>query len=459
MNIQKIYISSFNTVSIAKSNSGNSLLQYYGLKLSEPLQTDTVSFKAKGTNIVSKEVKAALARKEARAIRDANQIAEAKKAPDKTAQTKKTLSGEERKWGVSKSTAKQIREQILGPQKQIHNFMDNLFGGMKATTLDPKNIILDYADRAKSIISIMEKSATREWNSMKEVLANMTDLNGAKIVMNYKTGKNEVDFALAQLITLIRTGHISLHEIELQRPSSISKLKEKEQEEFDYASKVFLDKLEDAQEEILNGLETNVDKIKLISRPLPKYTKGNYCALHLILQLKEKCSRPFEMQIMGAREAKAKNFHDKGFKYFKGKGIEPKYKKLIDLWEPLLQKERETSKEEFLRYWHDANLQIREDELHEYRTGRLLTRPTGFFRTVRNYKLPPEYDLNTQYDIMLECEAKKLPTKKAKETEVVKIAEKKDVEEKPFFSIFSFSKLIENTGIKHKKNKNKRIKH
>ena len=31
--------------------------------------------------------------------------------------------------------------------------------------------------------SIVEKSATREWNSKAEIFANMTDLNGIKIVM------------------------------------------------------------------------------------------------------------------------------------------------------------------------------------------------------------------------------------------------------------------------------------
>ena len=429
MNIQRIYIlPNYNAVTGIRTN--NTVNQMYRSKL-EPLHTDSVSFQAKGTNIVSKELKAALARKEARALRDARQIAEAKKVPDKTAPTKKNLSGEERIWGVSISTAKQIRELILEPQKQIHNFMISLFGDMKATSLEPKNTVFDFSDRAKSILSIAEKSSTRRWNSIKEVLANMTDLNGGKVVMNYKTGKKEVEDVLSQLIPLIKTKYISLQEIELQRPSGIKKLSKKEQEEYDYVSKVFLDKLEEAQEEVLNGSETNIDKIKLIDRPLPKYTKGNYCALHLLLQLNEKGSRPFELQIMGAREAKSKDFHDKGFKYFNDKELDKKYAPLIQLWEPLKADENKAAKEEFLQYWHDANLQIREDELHENRTQRILTRSTGFFRTIRGYNLTPEYDLNEQYKLMVEIDTR-TKTAKANDKKVTKSIEEKvvDVEER-----------------------------
>ena len=415
MNIQKIYGTQINTVQLPMRTANVS--PQFGIKMSKPLDADTISFQGRGIKIVEKEVMAAIARKDARALRDARQIAEVKKAPDKTAPTKKNLSGEERKWGVSKSTAKQIRSMILEPQKQVHNFMERIFGDLKVSELSPKNIILKTSDRAKSVISIMEKSSTREWNSIKENLENMTDLNGAKIVFNYKTGRQEAETALDRLIPLIKTKQVILKEIELQRPEAIKGYHKKDQEEFDYVSKIFLDKLEDVQEEVINGLETNPDKIKLIERPLPKYTKGNYCALHLILQLAEKDSRPFELQIMGARMSDGKAFDDKRFKFFDGKELDKMYAPLIDLWGRLLPDENAAAKERFLQYCKDANLQLREDEIQENRTQRLINRPGGFFKSVRNYGLTPEYDLNAQYKLMRQCE-NNADTKKKAETEV-----------------------------------------
>lgn len=418
MNIQRIYSTKIYNNPFVNKNENQTNYMLAGLKIAQPLETDTVSFQGRSTKLVSKELRSALARKEARAIRDAKLIAESKIAPEKSAPTKKNLSGDERKWGVSKSTAKQIRGMILEPQKQIHDFMDRVFSDLKVSELSPKNILLDYSDRAKSVISIMEKSSTREWNSIKEVLNNMTDLNGGKLVLNFKTGKVDAENALDRLIPMIKTKQVTLHEIELQRPEDISKLSPKEQEEYDYVSKVFLDKLEDAQEEVMNGLETDIDKIKLINRPLPKYTKANYCALHLILQLNEKGSRPFELQIMGAREAKGKALDDKGFKFFEGKELDKKYNPLIALWKPLRSEENKATKEEYFRYRKNANLQLRKDEIQEHITQRLINRPTGLFKTVREYNLIPDYDLNRLYKIMIKCETeeaeKELPSSSSK---------------------------------------------
>lgn len=407
MNVQKIFNGQNNSTITPAFSNRSADRAYFGLRLSPQLRVDTVSFQGRGTKVIAKEVQAVMARQEARAIRDVRLIAESKKAPDKTAPTKKQLAGEERKRGVSRSTARKIREQILASQDQIHNFMGRIFGDLRVSEFEPKNIILDISDRAKTEISIMEKSSTRDWNSIPVVLDNMTDLNGSKIVMNYKTGKQEAEYALSRFIPLIKTGQVKLLEIELQRPEGIKHLSRKEQEEFDYFSKVFLDKLEDAQEEVLNGLETNIDRIKLIDRPLPKYTKFNYCALHLLLQLNERGSRPFEMQIMGAREAMGKRLDDKRFKLFDGKELDPIYAPLIALWKRLLPKENAHAKEEFFRYCKDANLQLRKDEKQEFETQRLIKRHTGLFKTVRDYNLTPEYDLNEQYKIMLECESKK----------------------------------------------------
>ena len=428
MIIQKIYNAQINIMPLTKKKDKFNCYDNR-LRMLAHINADTVSFQGRGVKIIADDIKSAMARKEARFLRDARLLSEAKMAPDKTAPTKKNLSGEERKWGVSKSTAQQIREKVLNPQVQISNFMQRIFGDLKVSDIEPKNLILAIKDRAKSVISIMEKSSTREWNSIKEVLDNMTDLNGAKLVFNYKTGKEDVEKALDRLIPLIKTKQVTLHEIELQRPESIKKLGKKEQEEYDYVSKAFLDKLADAQEEVINGNETNVDKIQLVARPLPRYTKGNYCALHLILQTSDKGSRPFELQIMGARMDKGKIFDDKRFKYFDGKELDKKYDELIRLWEPLKADENKAAKEEFLRYIKDVNLQLREDEIHENKTQKLINRVTGFFKSIRGYNLTPEYDLNEQYKLMEKCDKKKIAParKKSKDNQIVKKKETTEV--------------------------------
>lgn len=426
MNIQKICVAQFNIMPLtSRADSKN---QKFGIRMAQPVGCDTVSFQGKTPKISIKDM-AAIARKEARALRDVRQAAEAKKAPNKMAPTKKNLSGEERKQGVSKSTAKQIRERVLKPQKQIDNFMEKSFGDLVASEYEPKKPILKMSGRAKSVISIMEKSATRDWNSVDEILENMTDLNGRKFVFNYKTGKSDVEAALDRFILLIKMKQIKLKEIELQRPEAIKNMSKKDQEEFDYVSKAFLDKLEDAQEEVINGLETDVDKITLIDRPLPKYTKFNYCALHLLMQLEEKGSRPFEIQIMGARENAGKLFDDKRFKFFDGKELDKMYAPLVSYWERLMPEENASAKERFLQYCKDANLQLRDDEIQEYKTQRLVNRSAGLFKSVRNYNLTPEYDLNEQYKLMLKCENEVKPTEPEEKKTYIKKAEQK-IEEK-----------------------------
>ena len=425
MNIQKIYNAQIYTVQpIRYSGAGMGLIS--GVTITQPSGLDTVSFRGKVSKTSIKDL-AALARKEARAMRDAKQIAEAKTAP-----TKKNLSGEERKQGVSRSTAKQIHDMISKPQKIIENFMDEIFGDLIITDSNPKNLILKLSGRPKSDISIMEKSSTRDWNSVDEILDKMTDLNGCKIVFNYKTGKEDAENVLDRLIPLIKMKQIILKEIEVQRPIEVTESKgKKAQEKYDYVSKAFLDKLEDAQEEVINGTETNAEKIKLIDRPLPRYTKGNYCALHLLLLPTKKGARPFELQIMGARMSDGKAFDDKRFKFFDGKELDKMYAPLISLWDRLMPDENTAAKERFLQYCKDANLQLREDEIQEFKIQRLIKRPFGLFKSVREYGLPPEYDLNYQYALMRKCEADDRKAKRAKEAmEAMEETSVKKVEKK-----------------------------
>ena len=214
-------------------------------------------------------------------------------------------------------------------------------------------------------------------------------------------------------------------------------MSEETQEEFDYVSKKFLDELEDAQERVLNCLEDDPEKIILINRPLPKYTKGNYCALHLLVEFVEDASkpvtselrwtRPFEHQHIGPRVDKGKKLDDKWFKFKSGKEIGEEYSELKRPWEVLMADENAAAKEEYIRYAKDANLRLRIDEMQEEKTKKLVNRNGNLYITPRDYNLTPEYDLNVQYNVMLECEKRakrqKEAVKKQAESNTSKSAE------------------------------------
>ncbi len=463
MNIQRICSAKLNIPgNYAENNSKTANFRHFGLKISQPLTVDTVSFQARGKNVLSAEARAALARQQARLVRDARLIAEANTSP-----TKKDLSGEERVWGVSLDTARKIPPMINDFQKQVHEFIETVFGGMIASEAKTDNLLLTMSDRAKTPLSIQEKSATRKLNSIKEIMdteSGMTDLNGAKTVMNFKTGKTESEIVIGNYIPLINMGQVRIREIELQRPAAIKDLSEEVQEEFDYVSKKFLDDLEDAQERVINGLEDDPEKIVLVDRPLPKYTKGNYCALHLLVELVKDTSkpynhklhwtRPFEHQHVGARVSKGKKFDDKWFKFLAGKEIGESYADLKRPWEALTMDENKAAKERYIEYSRNANLQLRKDEIQENETQKLISRNGNLYITPRDYNLPPEYDLNTQYETMLKCDKKAEKAQKQKEQaeKQAKLAKRKIEKEKSKKQITTSTSTVSLTPIEQKLN-------
>lgn len=410
MEITKIANLRLNTADYSSPKNGvNNLFPYYGLKMNKPATADTVCFQSKGKKVqvaISKETKAFYARKAARELRDMQLLFEAQiKNSDKP--TNKKLKKDKRKDCVSLATAKSIHAMIIKPQERIYTYIHKLFDDMLITPSKPKNTILHIQDRAKSSVSIMEKSGSREWYTTKDILENMTDLNGAKLVMGYGTGKSETECALDKLIKEIKDGKLELLEIELQRPAAIADKPEQDQELYDYASKMFLDKLEDAQEAVYNGNSTNVDSMRLINRPLPKYTEGNYCALHLLLKMNETNARPFELQIMGPYMGEIKGFDDLRFKFFNGKKVENKYNQLIEKWEPLLDTENEPAKKEFLRYFADSIFELREREIQESKSKLRPRSINELFKQAKGYNLTPEYDnLNEHLALKRACDAR-----------------------------------------------------
>lgn len=302
-----------------------------------------------------------------------------------------------RAFGVSLNTAKRVHEAAKPMQKKVNAFMEETFGDLLATDLNPKNIIYKLMNRVKSAASIEEKSATRQYNSKAEILDFMTDLNGAKIVMR-DGGKKNVEKVLTRLIKQIESGAIELLEIENKRPIATLNLKRKKKEQYDYASIEFLENLARIQEDkwVRQGFKDD-RRVRFDDNDL---TKVNYSAIHLLLKLRGE-SRPFELMIMGKDVNAYKELDDKLFKMLDNKNVDKKYQPLIDIIKPLNEPGNKELKEKFNKYRGDAFIFQREKDPSTY----YVQNTVEYFLPLK-YDLPPQYDLNNLYRIMLECEGK-----------------------------------------------------
>ena len=299
-----------------------------------------------------------------------------------------------RAFGVSLNTAKRVHEAAKPMQKKVNAFMEETFGDLLATDLNPKNIIYKLMNRVKSAASIEEKSATRQYNSKAEILDFMTDLNGAKIVMR-DGGKKNVEKVLTRLIKQIESGAIELLEIENKRPIATLNLKRKKKEQYDYASIEFLENLARIQEDkwVRQGFKD--DRRVRFDNDL---TKVNYSAIHLLLKLRGE-SRPFELMIMGKDVNAYKELDDKLFKMLDNKNVDKKYQPLIDIIKALNEPCNKELKEKFNKYRGDAFIFQREKDPSTY----YVQNTVEYFLPLK-YDLPPQYDLNNLYRIMPECE-------------------------------------------------------
>ena len=129
----------------AKQNN----ISKFGLRMSSPLQADTVSFR--GTPKLANK-----------------------------------------QWEISKETARAIRRKLASSAQKVESFMQDSFGDLVASEKYPKNPLSEIGFRLKSIGSIAEKTGSRQWSSVDEILTEMTDLIGAKLVFR-DAARNKVD--------------------------------------------------------------------------------------------------------------------------------------------------------------------------------------------------------------------------------------------------------------------------
>ena len=328
----------------AEEPSEQRVLPKFGLVMASPLTKDTVSFKA----------------------------------------TAKVLKS--RADGVSKHTAMKFRKEAEANYERVIQYIDNLFGKLVATDMTPSNPIEALKWRLKMPDSIVEKSATREWQSKDELFENMTDLYGTKIVM--RDGSKKAVRKILQIFkTEIEKDRLRLVEIENKRPMIAAKMHGHDAEKWDYASEQVLD-------DIYN---TAVAKKRNIIKYTPNdYTETNYPGLHFLFRFpgQKWC---FELQLMGHDVAVFKDMDDIIYKILGNKNVNPKFKEFADIIEPLKEPGNAKILDKFNAYRAEAFLFQRDKE------------PTTFRRTGNEYFLPLRYDIpqeldfNNLYQVFLKC--------------------------------------------------------
>lgn len=355
MNIPKINSLRFFQVTNNDTNNVSYPNTNFGLKMQEPIKADTLSFKATAKMLQSRS-----------------------------------------QGGVSLIVAKSISKAAEPMQKKAETFLNELLGDLVATELNPKNPIYKICGRVKTPKSIVEKSATRQYNCKAEVLDFMTDLNGTKIVMR-DGSKKVVEKVLSRFIKPIEKGEIELQEIENKRPKITKDFKKNEREKYDYTSSDFLENLQRVQEEKWESL--NLKEPRRVRLDLNDLTEINYPAVHFLFKFPGE-PRPFELMLVTKDVNDLKELDDKLFKILNNKDIDKKYSPLVDVVKPLMESGNKPYLEKFNLYRGDAFIFQREKVPNTFFTSE--DAPSYFLPL--SYNLPPVYDLNNLNRIMLECE-------------------------------------------------------
>lgn len=266
-------------------------------------------------------------------------------------------------WNTSIKDAKAIRRSLREAYKKVNRFMDDTFGDLVASEKYPKNPIYLIDTRLKSDFSISDKSGTRKWTSIDEILESMTDLIGAKIVMR-DSNKSTVDAVLDRFIPLIKSRKIELIEIENKRPGIVEGLDDKEAAKYDYASLAFLRKMINIQEEVWKNSQKGGKRPKVKQRLEDDFTDANYCAIHFLFKLTGRNSSVFELQLIGKDNNEAKHIDDVVWKKLNRKSSSEDCPEIDKIFEPFtnpkfFEAEGEEKAKEIVKN--------AEDKLNEYR--------------------------------------------------------------------------------------------
>ena len=309
---------------------------------------------------------------------------------------KGTPKGADKAWEISGTAARAVRRKLEAASKRVESFIEQNFGDLVATEKYPKNPIERYSVRLKSSQSIKEKTGSRKLINTDEILTEMTDLVGAKLVFR-DANKQKVDSVLDRFIPLMKSSKIELLEIENKRPISVKGLPEYQACEYDYASIDFLKKMIDIQNDIWkNG--GNKQKVK--KNLDDDFTKANYCATHFLFRLPGKNKVTFELQVVGNNVNEAKHIDDILYKKLDGKNspdctpefdkiFEPFVNKKFFAGEPNAKELVENAKEKLNKYRGEVFLFQRRKEPLPYRKKR----PAETFLPLSYNLFPPDIEI------------------------------------------------------------------
>lgn len=296
-----------------KSDRTNFVMPKYGLKMAQPIAKDTVSFGS--------------------------------------SPTVKKLVSKAKGHGIPMRDAITVHLDAAKRQPEINNHFIKLFAPITVSKDKPLNPVEEVRGRAKGVLSIWEKAKTREWNTLADVLDNMTDTNGVKCVLRDGSPKGARQ-ALKMLLSDIKSGSIILEEVEIKRPQVAKKLKKQGKEQYDYVSGEELKKFVKEAEKLMDG--------RKVDHKEPCYTDCNYSAIHFLLRFPG--GKSIELQLMGHDVSVYKSLDDLFFKIIDNKAVEEEFAPIRTLIEALKDEKNAPYLEKFNKYRADSFLFQREKE-------------------------------------------------------------------------------------------------
>ena len=303
---------------------------------------------------------------------------------------------------INMKLAKDIHNDAEKALAYMREKIDKYTFDLVADTYNPNNPIEMVKDRVKSPESIIEKAVTRNWNTKQEILKNMTDLAGTKIIMR-DGSKEQVNRLLDNLMQGMDDGALKFIEIENKRPLPVYNQYDEIVKSYDYASPRCMAKFQRLASKVAGR------DVKLIEENTPT----NYMAIHMLMELPNGIVG--ELQIMGHDIALLKDIEDMCYKVKNGKNLPKKYaeveKALTPLKPPVLPKngietpeykealaKHKFFKEEHLKYTQEAYMQQREKEPRPHKS-----RKKEIFLKIPEF-MPKELDFNYLYELKLKCD-------------------------------------------------------
>ena len=312
MNILAINNLKFTPIKSNEKQTQTVSMPKLGLTMAKPLSNDTVSFGSSPT-------------------------------------TKKLISKAKGR-GIPMRDAITVHLDAAKRQPEINNHFIKLFAPITVSKDKPLNPVEVVKGRAKGVLSIWEKAKTREWNTLADVLEQMTDTNGVKCVLRDGSPKGARQ-ALKMLLSDIKSG-IILEEVEIKRPQVAKKLKKLEKEQYDYISSEELKKFVKNAEKLMDG--------RKVDHKEPCYTDCNYSAIHFLFKFPG--GKSIELQLMGHDVSVYKSLDDLFFKIIDNKAVEEEFAPIRTLIEALKEEKNAPYLEKFNKYRADSFLFQREKE-------------------------------------------------------------------------------------------------